>query len=139
MASYNVTKLFAEDIAEGVHDLDTDQLTVALTTQAEAPVAADALLASITPINYANLSSRDITLGASGHSSGTYKLELNNLVLTASGAVATFRWVAIYNFGTAVKTNPLMGFYDHGSDVTLANGETFTIDFSDANGFFQLA
>jgi hypothetical protein len=30
-------------------------------------------------------------------------------------------------------------WYDHGSDVTLANGETYTIDFDGTNGFFTLA
>jgi len=139
MATYNVTNLFAEDLAEGVHDLDTHQLTVALTTTT--PTAAMAVKASLTGeiTPYTNLSSRDITITASGHVTGTYKLELNNLVLTASGAVATFRYVVVYNDGTAVKVDPLMGWYDHGSNVTLANGETFTVDFSDANGFFQLA
>ena len=138
MASFNKIEIFVEDLAEAIHDLDTDQLTVALTTNAQAPVTTDNVLADITEINYANLSARDITFSSDGHTTGTYKIVLTDLVLTASGAVATFRHVAIYNDGTAVKVNPLIAWYDHGSDVTLANGETFTIDFDGSNGFLQI-
>lgn len=138
MAAYNKIEIFVEDLAEGIHDLDTHQLTVALTTAANAPVTTNNVLADLTEISYTNLSTRNITLTTSIHTTGTYQLTLADLVLTATGAVATFRYVAIYNDGTALKTNPLIAWYDHGSNVTLANGETFTIDFDDANGFFQL-
>ena len=138
MAAYNKIEIFVEDMAEGVHDLDTDQLTVALTAAASAPVTTNNVLADLTEIAYTNLGSRDITLTSSVHTTGTYKIILTDLVLTATGAVATFRYVAIYNDGTVGKVNPLIAWYDHGSNVTLANGETFTIDFDDTNGFFQL-
>ncbi len=138
MASFNKIEIFVEDLAEAIHDLDTDQLTVALTTNAQAPVTTDNVLADITEISYTNLSARDITLTSSAHTTGTYKIVMTDLVLTATGAVATFRHVAIYNDGTTGKVNPLIMWYDHGSDVTLANGETFTIDFDASNGWFQL-
>jgi hypothetical protein len=60
-------------------------------------------------------------------------------VLTASGAVATFRYVDIYNDTPSSPLDPLIGWYDYGADVTLANGETFTIDFDQSLGFIQLA
>ena len=138
MVAFNKIEIFVEDLAEAIHDLDTDQLTVALTTNANAPVTTDNVLADVTEIAYANLSARDITLTSSVHTTGVYKIILADLVLTASGAVATFRHMLIYNDGTVGKVNPLIAWYDHGSDVTLANGETFTIDFDDSNGFFQI-
>jgi len=138
MASFNKIEIFVEDIAEAIHDLDTDQLTVALTTNAAAPVTTNDVLADVTEIAYTNLSARDITLTSSVHTTGTYKLILTDLVLTASGNVATFRHVLIYNDGTVGKVNPLIMWYDHGSDVTLVNGETFTIDFDASNGFLQI-
>ncbi len=139
MASYNKIEVFVEDLANAIHDLDTDQLTVALTTNAQAPVTNDNVLADIPEIAYTNLSARDITFSSDGHTTGTYKLVLTDLVLTASGgSVATFRHVAVYNDGTVGKVNPLIAWYDHGSDVTLANGETFTLDFDASNGFLQI-
>lgn len=137
MATYNKFQQFIEDLAHGAHDLETDQLVVAL--MAGAPdAAADAVLADITEIAYTNLSSRNITTSASGQTTGTYKLTLDDLVLTASGAVATFRYVVIYNDTPTSPADPLIAYYDHGSNVTLANGETFTIDFSALNGLLQL-
>jgi hypothetical protein len=61
---------------------------------------------------------------------------LTDLVLTASGAVATFRFVGIYN--DTATNDELVCFFDHGSDVTLANGETYTLDFDGTNGLYQM-
>lgn len=139
MASFSKFNQFVEDIAEKVHNLGSDQLVIFLTTNANAPVATNAVLADITQISYTNLSTRNITTSTSAQSSGTYKLVLADLVLTASGAVATFRRVGIYNDTPTSPADPLVGHYDYGSDVTLANGETFTIDFDGTNGVLTIA
>jgi len=108
-----------------------------LTTNAQIPDVTDATLSDVTPISYTNLSSRNITTTSSAQTSGTYKLTLTDLVLTASGAVATFRHVGIYNDTAA--SDQLVGHYDYGGDVTLANTETFTIDWDGSGGALTLA
>ena len=135
MATYTKFNSFVEDLAEKVHNLGSDQLVVALTNSA--PVAGNTVLANITEISYTNLSSRNITTSSSAQTSGTYKLTLNDLVLTASGSVGPFRYVVIYN--DTATNDPLIAYYDYGSSITLASGETFTIDFDGTNGFIQLA
>ena len=138
-ASYNKFNQFVEDIAHGVHDLSSDQLVVALCTNANAPTATDAVLADLTPIAYTNLSSRNITTSTSEQTSGTYKLTLTDLTLTASGgAVATFRHVVIYNDTPSSPADPLIAYFDYGSDLTLGDGDSITLDFSAANGLLQL-
>ena len=137
MATFNKINSFVEAIAEKVHNLGADQLTVFLTTNANTPVASNTQLSNITQISYTNLSSRNITTSTSAQTSGTYKLVLTDLVLTASGAVATFRMVGIYN--DTATNDELICWYDYGSDVTLANGETFTLDFDGTNGLLQIA
>jgi hypothetical protein len=139
MATYNKFRQFVEDMPEKVHNLQSDALTVALCAAANAPVNTNSVLANLTQISYTNLSSRVITVASSAQTTGTYKLTLTDLVLTASGAVATFRYVVIYNDTPTSPADPLIAWYDHGSDVTLANGETYTIDFDGTNGFFTLA
>ena len=129
MATFTKFQPFIEDVWEGVHVFGTDQLVAFLTTHANIPDVTDRLLSGVTPISYTNLSSRNITTTSSGQSGGTYTLVLADLVLTASGAVATFRHAGIYNDGTTVQTDPLVGWWDYGSDVTLAASETFTYDF----------
>ena len=131
MASFNKINQYVEDLAHKVHDQSSDQFTVALTAAANAPVATNTVLANLTEIAYTNLSSRNLTTSTSSETSGTYTLLFADLVLTASGgSVATFRYVVIYNNTPTSPSDPLVGWYDHGSDVTLANGETYTIDWT---------
>jgi hypothetical protein len=76
-------------------------------------------------------------VSSSAQTSGTYKLVLADLVLTASGgAVAAFRYVVIYNDTAA--NDELIGYLDYGSDLTLASGDTLTLDFNATNGILQL-
>lgn len=130
MATYQKFNQFVEDMAEGVHTCSTDQFTVALCAAASAPVATNSVLADLTQISYTNLSARDLTTASSGQTSGTFTQLFSDLVLTASGAVATFRYVVIYNNTPTSPADPLVCFYDYGSDLTLASGETLTIDFT---------
>ncbi len=108
----------------------TDQFVVALTAAANAPVAGNSVLADLTQVAYTNLSTRNITTASSSQTAGTYSLVLTDLVLTASGgAVATFRYVDIYDDTPTSPADPLVCWFDYGSNVTLSDTETFTVDF----------
>lgn len=141
MATYNKINQFVADICQKVHNLSTsaDALTVALTAAANAPVATNTVLANLTEVSYTNLSTRALVISASSQTSGTFTLKITDLVLTASGTVATFRYVVIYNDTPTSPADPLIAWYDYGSNVTLNNGDTFTLDFDGTNGFFQIA
>lgn len=130
MATYNKFNQTVEDWLEGVYTASTDQFTVALCAAANAPVATNSVLANLTEISYTNLSSRNLTTSSSGQTSGTFTQLFSDLVLTASGAVATFRYVVIYNNTPTSPADPLLCWYDYGSDLTLASGETLTLDFT---------
>lgn len=134
MATFNKFNTFVADVANKVHNLGSDQLTVALSDAA--PVATNTVLANITQISYTNLSSRNITTTSSAQTSGTYNLKLTNLTLTASGTVAQFRYIVIYNSTTG--SGNLIGWYDYGSEVNMANGDTFTISFDGTNGLISI-
>ncbi len=137
MATFNKFNSFTEALAEKVHNLGSDTLTVALTAAANAPVATNTVLANLTQISYTNLSARALTVASSAQSSGTYKLVVNDLVLTASGTVGPFRYAVIYN--DTATNDELIGWFDYGSDITLAAGETLTLDADPTNGLLQLA
>jgi hypothetical protein len=128
---------FTEALAEKVHNLGSDTLTVALCAAANAPVAGNTVLANLTEVSYTNLSTRVLTSTFSAQASGLYKLVLADLTLTASGDVAPFRYLVIYNDTAA--NDELIGWLDYGSDLTLHNGDTLTIDFSAGDGVLQLA
>lgn len=144
MASFVKINDFVANAVENM-DLESDQLAVALSNTAPAsessnPTAdTNGILANVTQISYSNLSSRNLTTTSSGQSSGVYKLVLADLTLTASGgSVAAFRYIYIYNDTVTSPADPLIGYYDYGSSLTLNDGDTFTIDFSPSNGVIQL-
>jgi hypothetical protein len=129
MAAFNKFNSFTEALAEKVHNLGSDTLTVALCTHANIPVATNTVLANLTEISYTNLSARTLSSVTSAQAAGVYTLDAADLVLTASGgSVATFRHIVIYNDTAA--NDELIGFTDYGSDVTLLSGESFKIKFS---------
>lgn len=137
MATFNKFNSFVEALAEKVHNLGSDTLTVALIAAANPPVATNTQLSNLTQISYTNLSSRVLSNVTSSQTGGTYTLDANDLVLTASGgSVATFRYVVIYN--DTATNDELIGYADYGSDVTLADGESFTIRFG-ASGILTIA
>lgn len=134
MASLVKINSFSENLAEKLIDLGGSGLTVALTNTAHTSTWDE--LADLTQISYTNLSSRVITVSSATQSSGTYKLVLTDLILTASGSVGPFRYIYVYDDGST--GDKLCWYYDYGSEVTLASGDTFTIDFDPTNGAIQL-
>lgn len=137
MATLTKCNDFVEYLAHGELDLETDQLAVALSNTAPGSETPDptgdnnGTLTNVTEISYTNLSARAITTSSSGQTSGTYALSLTDLTLSATGAVATFRYIYVYDDTHA--SDVLIGVYDYGSGLTLASGESLTIDFG-ANG-----
>lgn len=133
MPSLSKFNAFSENIAEGVHNLQTNQLVLALTNTA--PGAANSVLSDITQISYTNLSSRNLTVSASSQTGGLYKLVINDIVLTSTGgSTGPFRYLVVYNDTPTSPTDPLIGWVDYGSSITLNDGESINVDFDGTNG-----
>lgn len=145
MATFNKVNDF---VANAVHnmDLESDQVIVALSNTApssESPnpsTDGNGILANVTQVSYTNLSSRNVTTSSSSQTGGTYKLVLADITLTSSGgSTGPFRYVYIYNDTVTAPADPLIGYYDYGSSLTLNDGDSLTVDFSAANGVLQIA
>lgn len=53
-----------------------------------------------------------------------------DLTITATtGGIGPFRDVVLYNDTPTSPADPLIGNWDYGAEVTLADGESFTVDF----------
>lgn len=141
MAAYVKFNSFVENLAEKVHDLSTDTLRIALTNTL--PLATNTVFANITEISAGNGYSAGgvaMTVSSSSQTSGTYRLVLADNSITASGGtIGPFRWAVLYNDTPSSPLNPLLGFFDYGSAITLQDGETLTLDCDPTNGVLSIA
>lgn len=135
-------------VKNAVHNMDLESDTIAIALSNTAPSSestnpatdGNGILGNVTEISYTNCSSRTVSTTSSSQTSGTYKLVLADLQLTASGgAVGPFQYVYVYNDTVTTPADPLIGYYDYGSALTLNDGDSFTVDFSQDNGILTLA
>lgn len=139
MASYNKFQDYAEQVNKGVHVWSSHVFKAMLTNSA--PVATNTIAANLTDIAAGNgytaggMTLDTVTLT---ETTGTAKVTIADEVLTASGgSIGPFRYVAIYNDTATSPADALVCWYDYGSSITLADTETFTIDFDATNGLWQ--
>ena len=140
MAAFNKFNSFVEALAEKVHNLGADTLKVMLTNSAV--VATNTVKADLTDLSTANgytAGGNSAAITSSSQTSGTYKLVLADpATWTASGgSIGPFRYAVLYN--DTATSKELIGFFDNGSSITLASGDSFVVDFDATNGVLQLA
>jgi hypothetical protein len=142
MAVYNKFNDFSEQLANGVQNFATDVYKVALSNTA--PVATNTILSNITQIGAGNgyTSGGSTTTITVSETTGTTTVSGTQVVFTASGgSIGPFRYVVLYNDTTSSPSKPLVAWWDYGSSITLADGETFTVKFSNTTpgAIFTLA
>ena len=151
MAAFNKFNCFVEDLTKGKHTLDTtssgngDTLKVALV--ATPPVATNTVYSNLAGElgtgNGYSAGGATCTVSASSQTGGTYKLVIDGdpIFLANGGDLGgtgdAFRYVVLYN--STDSTKPLIGYYDYGSNVTISDGNTFTVDFDATAGVFTIA
>lgn len=141
MASYNKFHQFVEDLAKKVHNLSADALKIYLSNTTP-DSAADAVKSDLAEISTGNgyAAAVALTTVTAEQTTGTLKLIADDVTITASGGtIGPFRYVVLFNDTPTSPADPLIGWYDYGSSITLADGESFLIDLSASNGIFQIA
>lgn len=132
MAVFNKFNDFSEQLARGVQNFGTDTYKVALSNTA--PTASNAVLADITQIAAGSgyTSGGTATTVTVSETTGTTTVSGTQVVFTAAGgSIGPFQYVVLYD-DTAASKN-LVGWWDYGSAVTLADTETFTVKFSNTS------
>ena len=132
MATFNKFQDFVEQLAKGVHQLHAAGHTLKVFLTNEAPLATDTVKADIAEITAQNgypSGGADIQNDCS-ETGGTLAVTAQDVVFTASGgSFGPFRYAVIYNDTPTSPADPLVGWYDYGSSITVLDGETFTVDF----------
>jgi hypothetical protein len=137
MATLTKFYSFVEAVHEKVHNLGSDTLKVLLTNTAPSlsnTVKADISGELSTASGY-TAGGATITVTSSAQSSGLYTLIASDVTWTASGgSIGPFRYAVIYN--DTATNDELIGYIDYGYSVTVASGQTFTIDFDQTSGLY---
>ena len=133
MATYNSFDQFIADVHNGVHNLNTATFGVAITTVV--PVVGNSVLTDLTTVSLANAISTTFASLGSSQTGGNYTLQfpVSKVIEASGGNIGPFRYVVIYN-DSAVSDN-LIAWFDYGSEITLNDGETITLDFDDTSFF----
>jgi len=127
MASYVKFQDFVEALGLGQHNLSTGTLKVYLSNAAPS-AADDADKADLAEITNENGYTAPVDIQNTwSEAAGTATLAATDVVITATGSVGPFRYAVVFNDDHT--TDGLVCYWDYGSEVTLANGETFTVDF----------
>ncbi len=131
-SAYNKFQDFSDQLIRGVHDLDAHVFKVALTNTA--PVATNTVLADITQIAAGNgyTTGGNTTTITVSETAGTTTVQGTEVVFTATGAMAAFRYAVLYNDTPTSPVDPLIGWFDYGASLSLTSGETFTVRFNNA-------
>lgn len=135
MATFNKYDSGAEALVEGINaGSDTWRVILSNTAPAVTDVTqADA--AELTTSGGYTVNGNTCAISSSTQASGVYKLVLADpAAWTATGGGFTVRYAILWN-QTADK---LIGWWDYGSSVVLAAGDTFTVDLDPTNGVFTI-
>ena len=128
---------FVEAIHEKKHNLGSDTLKVLLTNTAPSlsnTVKAD-ISGELSTANGYTAGGATITVTSSAQSSGLYTLIASDVTWTASGgSIGPFRYAILYN--DTATNDELIGYIDYGYSVTVASGQTFTLDFDAVAGLY---
>lgn len=143
MASFNKFNAFVEHLAEQVHNLGADTLKVLLSNDAPS-TSADAVKADLTSElgtgNGYTSGGSQASITSSAQTSGTYKLVLADVVFTATGnSIGPFRYAVLYNDTPTSPADPLIGWWDYGSSISLNTDETFTWNADPSTGVLTIA
>jgi len=135
MATFTRPNIFSLNLCNKVFDLDSDTFRWVLSNTA--PVAGTTnLLGDITQIGtaggYTNMTDGAggllATMAALSQTGASTNVGMSaNIVLTASGAIGPFRYLILVDDTPSSPLNPVIGWLDHGSAVSMVATDTYTI------------
>lgn len=143
MATFTFFHEFGNHLGTGVHNLSTGSFKLGLANTAPTQ-ATDDTWSDITEISAGNgytLAGNTLDSEAwaeTGAGTGIWQFTSADEVITASGgSIGPFRYPVVYNDTPTSPADPLVGYLDYGSSITVTTGNTFTFDVG-ANGIFRL-
>jgi len=142
MATFTIYDEFLRYLADGSIDLDTHSFKAMLTDTAPNQ-GTHTLKADVTEISAGvgytagGVTLTSVTWAETGAGTGIWRWSSANPSWTASGgAIATHRYLVVYDDTPTTPLKPLVGYVDRGSTATIADGNTRTWTLS--TGWFEI-
>ncbi len=149
MAQFNLFDHFGEELHKGTHNFSTHTFRVALTNTAPTQTT-DTTLSNVTQITgggstgYTTVTDGagqtiSLTVAETAADSGVWRLGTSSSDCVFTGGATgfgPFRYAVIVNDTPTSPANPLVGYLDYGSAISVTNGNTFTVD-AGANGWYE--
>jgi hypothetical protein len=132
MATFVKFQDFAQQLGQGVHQLHAAGHTLRVYLTNNTPnVATHAAKADLAGITETGGYVPEDTQNDWSESGGIGTLTGTDIIWTGSaGGFGPFRYAVLYNdTPVAPITDPLIGYWDYGSSISVGTGETFTVDF----------
>ena len=130
MASYNKFEEFVGELGKGTHQLHAAGHTLKCYLTNNAPSAsADAVKANLVGITEENGYAAEDAQNDYAEADGVGTLTCVDIVITATGDLEEFQYIVLYNDTPSDPADPLIAWWDYGSELTLQDGDSFTVDF----------
>lgn len=142
MAIFNKFDCFVQDVAHALHDMNTSTAqTYKVYLTNAAPVRTNTVYGTPVDLSTANgYTSGGTSIGTitGSQASGVFKFAGGtDPTWTASGgSIGPFQYAVLYNFTSGTK--PLIGWWDNGSPLTVASGQSFTVALDHTNGILTI-
>jgi hypothetical protein len=142
MAAFNKFNCFVQDVASGLHNMKTgtpQMFKVYLTSTA--PTATNTVYNTPADLAAGNgYTAGGVSIGtiAGAQTSGVFKFTAGTQPswTAAGGSIGPFEYAVLYN--STAATQPLIGWWDYGTPITLTNGNTFTVSTDLVNGILTI-
>ena len=142
MAAFQKFNCFVQDVAHALHDMNTGTVqTYKIYLTNTAPISTNTVYGTPADLATANgYTSGGVSVGTitGAQTLGIFKfVGGTDPTWTASGgSIGPFQYPVLYNFTSPTK--PLIGWWDNGSPITVASGQSFTVDIDQTNGILTI-
>lgn len=143
MAAFVFFHELGNHLGTGVHNLSTGSFKMFLSNTAPS-AANNTVFADITEITAGfGYAAGGPTLDSeawaeTGAGTGIWQFgSADEVVTAAGGSIGPLRYPGVYNDTPTVPADPLIGYLDYGSSITITDTNTFTFDVG-ANGIFRV-
>jgi hypothetical protein len=134
MATFVKFQKFTEDLLSKVHDLraagDTVRVYLTNATPNGATHTVKADIAEISAGSGYTAGGIDVQNDLTRTGGRTDTTGVNATFTASGGTIGPFRYAVLYNDTPTSPADPLIAYWDRGSEVTLADGESFQVQFT---------